>query len=64
MTAKAAREEAKLQVMQSADIIGMTCTGCAMNQDLIRQLQPSVLIVEEVRVLMLGTRLWLGAEES
>lgn len=40
-------EEAKLDLLQGADVIGFTTTGCAMNQSLLRSLRPSVLVVEE-----------------
>ncbi|CUG29882.1 Hypothetical protein, putative [Bodo saltans] len=40
-------EELKLDLLQGADVIGFTTTGCAMNQSLLRSLRPSVLVVEE-----------------
>jgi hypothetical protein len=39
--------EVKLEILQGADVIGLTTTGCALNQELIRSLRPSVLVVEE-----------------
>lgn len=47
LAGRVARDEAQLAVLQSADVVGMTTTGCATNQDLTQQLQPSVIIVEE-----------------
>ncbi|CCW59709.1 unnamed protein product [Phytomonas sp. EM1] len=40
-------DEAKLSLLRGADVVGVTTTGCAMNQNLIRSLRPSVLVVEE-----------------
>eukprot|EP00667_Euglena_gracilis_P000332 EG_transcript_332 len=45
--AKAAAALNKLAVLSRADIVGLTTTGCAMNHELLRQLRPAVLIVEE-----------------
>ncbi|EPY20038.1 hypothetical protein STCU_09185 [Strigomonas culicis] len=42
-----AMDEAKLSILRSADVVGLTTTGCAMNQNLLRSLRPSVLVVEE-----------------
>lgn len=42
-----ALEEARLELLQGADVIGFTTTGCAMHQNLLRSLRPSVLVVEE-----------------
>lgn len=42
-----ANDMAKLSLLQSADVVGLTTTGCAMNQDLLRSLRPRVLVVEE-----------------
>jgi hypothetical protein len=42
-----ATEELKLALLQGADVVGLTTTGCAMNQNLLRSLRPSVLVVEE-----------------
>ncbi|EPY25188.1 hypothetical protein AGDE_11976 [Angomonas deanei] len=42
-----AMDEAKLSILREADVIGLTTTGCALNQNLIRSLSPSVLVVEE-----------------
>nr|CCC89847.1 conserved hypothetical protein [Trypanosoma congolense IL3000] len=39
--------ELKLELLQGADVVGLTTTGCATNQNLLRSLRPSVLIVEE-----------------
>uniref|UniRef100_A0A6A7FSJ0 NFX1-type zinc finger-containing protein 1 n=2 Tax=Hirondellea gigas TaxID=1518452 RepID=A0A6A7FSJ0_9CRUS len=41
------RRQCNLNVLQSADIIGVTITGCSMNHDLLRDLQPKITIVEE-----------------
>uniref|UniRef100_A0A146LAG0 NFX1-type zinc finger-containing protein 1 n=1 Tax=Lygus hesperus TaxID=30085 RepID=A0A146LAG0_LYGHE len=40
-------DEAKLELLRTADVVGLTTTGCAMNQNLLRSLRPSVLVVEE-----------------
>lgn len=42
-----ATDELKLSLLQGADVVGLTTTGCAMNQNLLRSLRPSVLVVEE-----------------
>ncbi|KAG5490345.1 hypothetical protein JKF63_00465 [Porcisia hertigi] len=42
-----AMDELKLSLLQGADVVGLTTTGCAMNQNLLRSLRPSVLVVEE-----------------
>ena len=42
-----AQDEARLQLLQQADVIGLTTTGCAMNQALLRALKPRLLVVEE-----------------
>ncbi|KPI86285.1 hypothetical protein ABL78_4668 [Leptomonas seymouri] len=42
-----ATDELKLALLQGADVVGLTTTGCAMNQNLLRSLRPSVLVVEE-----------------
>lgn len=42
-----AHDEARLELLQGADVIGFTTTGCATYQNLIRSLRPSVLVVEE-----------------
>ncbi|PWV18105.1 putative ATP-dependent helicase [Trypanosoma cruzi] len=42
-----AMDEVKLELLQGADVIGLTTTGCAKNQNLLRSLRPSVLVVEE-----------------
>ncbi|KPA80604.1 hypothetical protein ABB37_04800 [Leptomonas pyrrhocoris] len=42
-----ATDELKLALLQGADVVGLTTTGCAMNQHLLRSLRPSVLVVEE-----------------
>lgn len=42
-----AAEEARLDLLQGADVIGLTTTGCAMHQNLLRSLRPSLLVVEE-----------------
>jgi hypothetical protein len=46
------RECARLNVLRSVDVIGLTTTGCAMNQNLLRSLAPSVLIVEEAAEIL------------
>lgn len=38
---------ARLAVLEGADVVGLTTTGCALNQNLLRSLRPSVLVVEE-----------------
>lgn len=40
-------EMARLSLLQSADVVGLTTTGCAMHQGLLRSLRPRVLVVEE-----------------
>lgn len=40
-------DESRLELLRSADVIGLTTTGCAMHQELLRTLEPSVLVVEE-----------------
>lgn len=40
-------ERSRLSLLNSADVVGLTTTGCAMHQDLLRSLRPSVLVVEE-----------------
>ncbi|ESL07110.1 hypothetical protein TRSC58_05207 [Trypanosoma rangeli SC58] len=42
-----AMDEVKLALLQGADVVGLTTTGCAKNQNLLRSLRPSVLVVEE-----------------
>ncbi|KAG8347812.1 AAA domain [Trypanosoma vivax] len=42
-----AMSELKLELLQGADVVGLTTTGCASNQNLLRSLRPSVLVVEE-----------------
>ncbi|KAG5473863.1 hypothetical protein LSCM1_04497 [Leishmania martiniquensis] len=42
-----AMDELKLSLLQGADVVGLTTTGCAINQNLLRSLRPSVLVVEE-----------------
>ncbi|KAG5499079.1 hypothetical protein GH5_03781 [Leishmania sp. Ghana 2012 LV757] len=42
-----AMDELKLSLLHGADVVGLTTTGCAMNQNLLRSLRPSVLVVEE-----------------
>ena len=44
--------QAKMDALQSATIIGMTTTGCAMHQELIRAINPSVLLVEEAAEIL------------
>ncbi|AAZ10495.1 hypothetical protein, conserved [Trypanosoma brucei brucei TREU927] len=39
--------ELKLELLQGADVVGLTTTGCASNQNLLRSLRPTILIVEE-----------------
>eukprot|EP00667_Euglena_gracilis_P000393 EG_transcript_393 len=52
LACRTARDESKLAALQSADIVGMTTSGCVMNQRLTEQLQPSVLIVEEAAEIL------------
>lgn len=42
-----AMDEARLSLLQEADVVGLTTTGCALHQNLIRSLRPTVLVVEE-----------------
>ncbi len=42
----------KLAVLQNADLVGMTTTGAAINQDLIRALQPRIILVEEAAEIL------------
>ncbi|KAH9598758.1 DNA2/NAM7 helicase [Trypanosoma melophagium] len=42
-----AMDELKLELLRGADVVGLTTTGCATNQNLLRSLRPSVLVVEE-----------------
>lgn len=42
-----AMDELKLELLRGADVVGLTTTGCAKNQNLLRSLRPSVLVVEE-----------------
>lgn len=42
-----ARDEARLNILRSSDIVGITTTGCAIFQHLLRDLAPSLLVVEE-----------------
>lgn len=42
-----AMDQLRLSLLQGADVVGLTTTGCAMNQNLLRSLRPSVLVVEE-----------------
>jgi superfamily I DNA and/or RNA helicase len=47
-----ARERARQEVLRDIDVIGLTTTGCAMHQDLLRSLKPSVLVVEEAAEIL------------
>ena len=47
-----ARDQMKLDVLRDADVIGLTTTGCAMHQHVIRSLRPSLLIVEEAAEIL------------
>jgi superfamily I DNA and/or RNA helicase len=41
------KEQVKAEILGSADVIGLTTTGCAMNQNLLRSINPRILVVEE-----------------
>jgi hypothetical protein len=42
-----AMDQARLELLRGADVVGFTTSGCALNQNLLRSLKPSVLVVEE-----------------
>lgn len=37
----------KVDVLRTADVVGITTTGCAIFQDLLRSIEPQVIVVEE-----------------
>jgi hypothetical protein len=47
-----ARERSKQETLRDVDVIGLTTTGCAMQQALLRSLKPSVLVVEEAAEIL------------
>eukprot|EP01059_Diplonema_ambulator_P034561 TRINITY_DN7804_c1_g1_i4.p1 TRINITY_DN7804_c1_g1~~TRINITY_DN7804_c1_g1_i4.p1 ORF type:complete len:1145 (+),score=261.94 TRINITY_DN7804_c1_g1_i4:811-4245(+) len=47
-------DEARLEALKKADIIGLTTTGAAMNQSILRAVKPSVLMVEEAAEILEG----------
>lgn len=47
-----ARERARLDLIRDVDVVGLTTTGCAMQQNLLRSLKPSVLVVEEAAEIL------------
>eukprot|EP01012_Entosiphon_sulcatum_P009431 TRINITY_DN152_c0_g1_i6.p1 TRINITY_DN152_c0_g1~~TRINITY_DN152_c0_g1_i6.p1 ORF type:complete len:1294 (+),score=241.51 TRINITY_DN152_c0_g1_i6:1279-5160(+) len=48
------KEQVKLDVLQKANVIGLTTTGCAIHADLIQAVRPSVIIVEEAAEMLEG----------
>ena len=42
-----AMDESRLELLRGADVVGFTTTGCALHQNLLRSLRPSILVVEE-----------------
>eukprot|EP01061_Rhynchopus_euleeides_P023069 TRINITY_DN3758_c0_g1_i3.p1 TRINITY_DN3758_c0_g1~~TRINITY_DN3758_c0_g1_i3.p1 ORF type:complete len:1450 (+),score=649.83 TRINITY_DN3758_c0_g1_i3:169-4518(+) len=50
----ASYDEARLRALKEADIIGLTTTGAAMNQGILRSVKPSVLMVEEAAEILEG----------
>ena len=51
---QASYDEARFRVLSGADIIGLTTTGAAMNQGILRSVKPSVLMVEEAAEILEG----------
>jgi hypothetical protein len=47
-----ARDQSRLQALAQADVIGLTTTGCAMNQNLLRSVKPRLLVVEEAAEIL------------
>ena len=45
-------DESHLKTLQQADIIGMTTTGAAMFQEILKAVKPSVLVVEEAAEIL------------
>eukprot|EP01062_Namystynia_karyoxenos_P056178 TRINITY_DN47142_c0_g1_i1.p1 TRINITY_DN47142_c0_g1~~TRINITY_DN47142_c0_g1_i1.p1 ORF type:complete len:1477 (+),score=493.73 TRINITY_DN47142_c0_g1_i1:76-4506(+) len=45
-------DDARLQVLKNSDVIGVTTTGAALYQGLLRAVQPSVIIVEEAAEIL------------
>eukprot|EP01060_Flectonema_neradi_P032120 TRINITY_DN5046_c0_g1_i6.p1 TRINITY_DN5046_c0_g1~~TRINITY_DN5046_c0_g1_i6.p1 ORF type:complete len:889 (+),score=197.29 TRINITY_DN5046_c0_g1_i6:1729-4395(+) len=45
-------DESHLQTLRNADIIGMTTTGAAMFQEILKAVKPSVLVVEEAAEIL------------
>ena len=49
---KRARQEDEVSILRRADVIAATSTGCTMHIELIKQIAPSVLIVEEAAEML------------
>ena len=47
-------DEARFEALQNADIIGLTSTGAAKHQAVLRSVKPSVLMVEEAAEILEG----------
>jgi hypothetical protein len=46
------RQSMQLEVLRKSDIVGMTTTGAARNQNILASLRPSIVIVEEAAEIM------------
>ncbi|XP_033097283.1 NFX1-type zinc finger-containing protein 1-like [Anneissia japonica] len=44
--------EAKCKVIRDADVVGMTTTGAAMNKELLNDIRPKIVIVEEAAEIL------------
>ncbi|KNH09663.1 RNA helicase [Perkinsela sp. CCAP 1560/4] len=49
---KRVRQEEEIQILRQADVIAATSTGCTMHIEHIKQISPSVIIVEEAAEIL------------
>eukprot|EP01061_Rhynchopus_euleeides_P007548 TRINITY_DN16596_c0_g1_i1.p1 TRINITY_DN16596_c0_g1~~TRINITY_DN16596_c0_g1_i1.p1 ORF type:complete len:1861 (+),score=636.71 TRINITY_DN16596_c0_g1_i1:235-5817(+) len=46
------RQQSKCEALQHAQVIGLTVTGCTINKELLNNIQPTILIVEEAAEIL------------
>ena len=46
------RQQSKVDALQHCQVIGLTVTGCTINKELLNNIQPTVLIVEEAAEIL------------